>query len=245
VRDSVRVEHVSFAYEAGRPVLKDVSFEAKRGELTAFVGPAGAGKTTLAYLIPRFVRPASGRVLIDGQDIAGVTRTSLRSQVAFVFQETTLFDATIAENLRLGNPTASDEDLARATRDAGIYDFVVGLPEGFATRLGRAGGKLSVGQKQRLSIARALVCNAPILIFDEPTSALDPETEAHIVRAMERASRDRIVIVIAHRLSTVRNAGQILFLEGGHVVERGSHRALIGRENGAYLRYVRLQAASG
>ena len=241
VRDAVKVEHVSFAYEPSQPVLNDVSFEAKRGELTAFVGPAGAGKTTLAYMIPRYLVPNSGRVSVDGVDIAKITRASLRSQVAFVFQETTLFDTSIAENLRLGNPKASIDDMVRATKTAGIYDFIQSLPEGFETRLGRAGGKLSVGQKQRLSIARALVCEAPIMIFDEPTSALDPETEQQIVRALESAARERIVIVIAHRLSTVRNAGQILFLEHGRVVERGSHAALMATPNGPYRNFVQLQ----
>jgi ABC-type multidrug transport system fused ATPase/permease subunit len=243
VRDCVRVENVSFGYgsDPASVVLQDVSFEARKGELTAFVGPAGAGKTTLAFMIPRFLSPRSGRVLIDGTDIAHVTRASLRAQIAFVFQETTLFDMTIAENLRLGNPRASDAELVRAAQTAGIHDFIETLPEGFATRLGRAGGKLSVGQKQRLSIARALVCEAPIMIFDEPTSALDPETEGRIVQALEAASRDRIVIVIAHRLSTVRNAGQILFLQDGRVVERGSHRSLLAVPDGAYRRFVQLQ----
>jgi ABC-type multidrug transport system fused ATPase/permease subunit len=243
VSGSVQVENVSFAYDAdpSHDVLHDVSFEARKGELTAFVGPAGAGKTTLAFMIPRFVTPRSGRVLIDGTDISKVTRSSLRSQIAFVFQETTLFDMTIADNLRLGNPTASEADLVRAAQTAGIHDFIQSLPEGFQTRLGRAGGKLSVGQKQRLSIARALVCDAPIMIFDEPTSALDPATEARIAQALEAASRDRIVIVIAHRLSTVRNAAQILFLQDGRVVERGSHRALLANPNGAYRRFVQLQ----
>jgi len=240
VRESVRVENASFAYDADKPVLKDVSFEAKRGQLTAFVGPAGTGKTTLAYLIPRFLSPTKGRVLVDGHDISGVTRASLRSQVAFVFQETTLFDMSIADNLRMGNPGASDEELWAAARTAGIEDFIESLPEGMQTRLGRSGGKLSVGQKQRLSIARALVCPASIMIFDEPTSALDPDTEARIVSALEAAAQERIVIVIAHRLSTVRNAGQILFLQEGQVVERGSHRALMERE-GPYRRFVELQ----
>lgn len=241
VRDTLRVENVGFEYDPGHPVLTDVSFEAKKGQLTALVGPAGAGKTTIAYLVPRFINPTRGRVLIDGMDISKVTRESLRSQIAFVFQETTLFDTTIADNLRLGNPNASDEQLVRASKTAGIHEFITSLPEGFATRLGRAGGKLSVGQKQRLSIARALVYDAPIMIFDEPTSALDSETEQHVAQALEAASRERIVIVIAHRLSTVRNAGQILFLENGSVIERGSHHALMAATDGAYRQFVELQ----
>ncbi len=240
-RDSVALEHVSFAYDPEHPVLSDVTFEARRGQLTALVGPAGAGKTTIAYMVPRYLRPDSGRVLIDGHDITSVACASLRSQVAFVFQETTLFDTTVAENLRLGNPGASDEQLVRAATTAGIYDFIRSLPQGFDTRLGRAGGKLSVGQKQRLSIARALVCDAPIMIFDEPTSALDPETEARVVEALEAASRERIVLVIAHRLSTVRGAGQILFVQDGRIVERGTHRALMAQPDGAYRQFVQLQ----
>jgi ABC-type multidrug transport system fused ATPase/permease subunit len=241
VRDSLQVENAGFEYEPGHPVLTDVSFEAKKGQLTALVGPAGAGKTTIAYLIPRFINPTHGRVLVDGTDISKVTRASLRSQIAFVFQETTLFDTTIADNLRLGNPNATDEQLVRASKTAGIYDFIASLPEGFATRLGRAGGKLSVGQKQRLSIARALVYDAPIMIFDEPTSALDSETEQRVAQALEAASRERIVIVIAHRLSTVRNAGQILFLDDGRIVERGAHHALMAAPDGAYRQFVELQ----
>jgi ABC-type multidrug transport system fused ATPase/permease subunit len=241
VRDSVRVDHVSFEYDAGHKVLTDVSFEAKKGELTAFVGPAGAGKTTLAYMIPRFLSPTTGKVLVDGVDVATATRASLRSQVAFVFQETTLFDTTIAENLRLGNANATDEQLMRAATTAGIADFIQGLPQGLQTRLGRAGGKLSVGQKQRLSIARALVCDAPIMIFDEPTSALDPETEGRVVQALEAAARERIVLVIAHRLSTVRGAAQILFLQDGKVLERGTHRGLMANLDGPYHKFVQLQ----
>jgi ABC-type multidrug transport system fused ATPase/permease subunit len=244
-RESVRLDHVSFEYEAGTPVLRDVSFEAKKGQLTALVGPAGAGKTTIAYMVPRFLSPTGGKVLADGNDVSQATRSSLRSQVAFVFQETTLFDTTIGENLRLGNPKASDQALIEAATTAGIYDFIRGLPEGFETRLGRAGGKLSVGQKQRLSIARALVCDAPIMVFDEPTSALDPETEGKIVQALEAAARDRVVIVIAHRLSTVRGAAQILFVKDGRIAERGTHRALMADPNGAYRQFVQLQTHGG
>lgn len=241
IRESVRLEEVSFAYEAGRPVLEGISLEAKKGEMTALVGPAGAGKTTLAYMIPRFLTPSSGRVRIDGSDIAEVSLDSLRAQIAFVFQETTFFDTTIAENLKLGRKDADEDALIRATQAAGIYDFIAGLPQGFETRLGRAGGKLSVGQKQRLSIARALLCEAPVVIVDEPTSALDPETEGKLVAMLHALSRERIVIVIAHRLSTIKGAGQILFLEHGRIIERGSHQTLMERDGGAYRHFVDLQ----
>jgi len=241
VRDRLEVEDVSFAYEDDEPTLRHVDFEARVGQVTALVGPAGAGKTTLASLIPRFLTPRSGRVLLDGHDIAHVTLASLRSQVAFVFQETVLFDATIEENIRLGDPQATEADVRRAARIAGADDFILALPDGYRTGLGRAGGKLSVGQKQRLSIARALVRNAPILILDEPTSALDPDTERRLVAALREASRTRIVIVIAHRLSTIREADQILFIEDGAITERGDHRELMSRRDGHYRRHVEMQ----
>jgi len=240
-REVVAVESVGYAYEQDHPILSGVSFEARRGQLTAFVGPAGAGKTTLAYMIPRFLVPDSGRVTIDGVDTADVTLSSLRKNITFVFQETALFDATVEQNLRLGNPDATAEEMRAACTTAGIADFIDTLPDGYRTRLGRAGGKLSVGQKQRLSIARALVCDAPIMIFDEPTSALDSETEARVAAALLKAAEDRIVIVIAHRLSTVRNAGKIIFLQDGRILEQGSHVELMGHEGGPYRRFVELQ----
>lgn len=245
VREAVRVEGVHFEYEPGGPGLHGVSFEARRGSVTAFVGPAGAGKTTLAYMIPRFLAPNSGRVLVDGTDLATVTLSSLRSQIAFVFQETALFDATVAENLRIGNPHASDERVREAAAIAGAAEFVDALPQGYDTRLGRSGGKLSVGQKQRLAIARALVRDAPILIFDEPTSALDADTERKVADALHRIARERIVIVIAHRLSTIRGADQILFLDDGRVIDRGSHAELMARDGGPYRRFVELQTHGG
>lgn len=241
LRDAVRVEGVSFDYPDGTPALRDVDLEARVGQVTALVGPAGAGKTTLAYLLPRFVAPTRGRVLYDGHDLAAGTLASIRAQVAFVFQETILFDASVEENIRLGHPAASDTEVRHAARIAGADEFIERLPQGYATRLGRGGGKLSVGQKQRLSIARALVRPSRVLVLDEPTSALDPETERRLVAALREAARDRLVLVIAHRLSTVRAADQILFLEAGRVVERGSHAELVARPNGAYRRFVDLQ----
>jgi ABC-type multidrug transport system fused ATPase/permease subunit len=241
IREGVRFEDVHFAYEEGLEVLRGASFEAGVGQFTALVGPAGAGKTTLAYMIPRFLSPTRGRVRADGRDLAGVTRASLREQVAFVFQETALFDATVEENIRLGDETASEADVRRAARLAGADDFIRRLPRGYATPLGRGGGKLSVGQKQRIAIARALLRDAPILILDEPTSALDPETERALVASLREASRTRLVLVIAHRLSSIREADQILFVEEGRIVERGSHEALMAREGGAYRRFVELQ----
>ena len=185
-RQSLRFDSVDFSWPDGTAALRGISFEARLGEITALVGPAGAGKTTAIYHVPRFLRPARGRVLVDGIDLSGVTRSSLRDQIAFVFQETALFDGTIEQNLRLANPNASEPELRRALRIAGADEFVLRLPEGLATRLGRAGAGLSVGQKQRLAIARALLRDAPILILDEPTSALDPDTERRLVAGATR-----------------------------------------------------------
>jgi ABC-type multidrug transport system fused ATPase/permease subunit len=239
---SVSIEDVSYRYPDGTEALAGVSLEVPLGEVTALVGPAGAGKTTLAYLIPRFVSPQRGRVLYDGFDVAGATRASLRAQVAFVFQENVLFDGTIEENLRLGRLDATDLELRRAAQVAGADEFIRALPDGYRTRLGRAGARLSVGQKQRLAIARALVRDAPILILDEPTSALDPDTEQRLVAALREASRSRAVLVIAHRLSTVRAADRIAFVDAGRIVEQGAPAELLARPGGAYRRYVELQA---
>jgi ABC-type multidrug transport system fused ATPase/permease subunit len=241
VRRGIRVEDAHFRYPDGTAALRGVSFEARVGEVTALVGPVGGGKTTLVSLLPRFLSPSAGRVTIDGIDLASVTLASLRARTSFVFQETVLFDASIAENLRLGRPGASDEEIERAARSAGADEFVRALPEGYATRLGRAGGKLSGGQKQRLAIARALVRDSEVLIFDEPTSALDPESEARIVAALRDAARTRAVIVAAHRLSSIRAADSILFLEQGRIVERGTHAQLMQLPGGAYRRFVGLQ----
>jgi ABC-type multidrug transport system fused ATPase/permease subunit len=241
LEEAVRIEDVSFSYPDGTPALCGVSMEARVGQITALVGPAGAGKTTLAYLFPRFIRPTEGRVCFDGVDIEKASFESIRSQVSFVFQETVLFDASIEENIKLGNPQASETEVRRAAQIAGADEFIRELPDGYQTQLGRSGSKLSVGQKQRLSIARALVRRSRILILDEPTSALDPETEQRLVSALREASLSRLVMVIAHRLSTVRSADQILFVEDGRILERGSHSELMAERNGAYRRFVELQ----
>jgi ABC-type multidrug transport system fused ATPase/permease subunit len=240
--DEVRLEDVHYAWPDGTPALRGVSLGARVGEVTALVGPAGAGKTTIAYLIPRFVEPQRGRVTFDGKDVRRARREALRSQISFVFQETALFDATVAENLRLADAQASAERLEAAARVAGAHDFIAALPEGYATPLGRSGARLSVGQRQRLSIARGLVRDPRILILDEPTSALDPETERRLVTALRETSRDRAVLVIAHRLSTIRDADTIHFVDAGRIIESGSHQALMARPDGAYRRFVALQS---
>lgn len=235
----LRLEDVHFDY-AGATALRGVSFEAGRGQMVAIVGPTGAGKTTLAYMIPRFLTPKHGRVLIDGVDIGTVDHASLRRHIAFVFQETALFDMTVAENLRLAKADASDEELWRALRLAGADSVVAQLPGMLSARLGRGGGKLSVGQRQRLSIARAFVRDSPILIMDEPTSALDVDTEHELLATLHAARADRLQILITHRLAAARTADLILFLDHGALVESGSHDALM-RADGAYRRFVELQ----
>ena len=244
IRQGVEVQNVEFSYPDRTAVLRNLSLKARIGQMVALVGPAGAGKTTLAYLLPRFVSPQRGQVRIDGQDIASVRLGSLRDQIAFVFQETVLFDATIEENIRLGKSDASDDAVREAARRAGASEFIEKLPQGYATPLGRAGSKLSVGQRQRLSLARALVRDARILILDEPTSALDPATEARFVSTLRDLSRDRIVIIIAHRLSTIRTADEILFVQDGKVLEQGSHEALVALPHGAYRNFVELQGGA-
>ncbi len=244
IRQGFRFEGVGYSYPDGTRALQDVDFEARRGQMLAIAGPAGAGKTTLAYLLPRFLSPSEGRILVDGNDLQQIDREALRSQIAFVFQEPVLFDATVADNIRFGDPNATDEQLRRAAEIAGASEFIDRLPQGYDTPLGRGGGRLSVGQKQRLSIARALVREAPVLVLDEPTAALDPETEMQLVETLQSVARDRLVVVIAHRLSTIRSADQILFLQEGRVRERGSHEELMALEGGRYRRFVELQSSA-
>jgi ABC-type multidrug transport system fused ATPase/permease subunit len=241
VREGVRFDHVDFSYPNGYQALSDIDIEFAVDELIAIVGPTGAGKTSLAHLVPGFFRPTAGRVLIDGQDIADVNVESVRSQVSYVFQEHLLMSESIRANFSLVNPTASEADMLEACRMAEAQTFIEALPNGLDTVLGRSGDTLSVGQKQRLCIARGLVRNTRILILDEPTAALDPRTENALVLALRRAAAGRLVIVIAHRLSTIRKADRIVFLEGGKVQDVGSHDALMADPQGRYRRFVELQ----
>ncbi|MCG3160895.1 MAG: putative multidrug export ATP-binding/permease protein [Acidobacteria bacterium] len=240
LRGDVRYENVSFSYEAAAPTLRNVSFEAKAGEVVAFVGPSGAGKTTMANLLARFHDPSSGRVTIDGVDIRDIRLRSLREQIAMVLQEPFLFPVTIAENIAFGKPDASREEIIKAAKAANAHDFIARLPGGYDAVIGERGATLSGGEKQRLSIARAFLKDAPILILDEPTSALDAGAEHLLLGALDRLMKDRTTFIIAHRLSTIRNASLIVVMNRGEVAERGRHPELMAR-NGLYAKLYRQQ----
>jgi ATP-binding cassette, subfamily B, bacterial len=240
VRGEVGFDEVWFGYERGRPVLRGVSFEARPGEVVAIVGPTGAGKSTLAGLLPRFFDPDRGRVLLDGHDLRGLRLGTVRESVSLVLQESFLFPFSIAENIAYGRPGASREEIEAAARAANVHEFVSGLPDGYDTLLGERGATLSGGERQRVAIARALLKDAPVLVLDEPTSALDAETEQSLLEALERLMAGRTTLVIAHRLSTIRRADQILVLSAGEIVERGDHDELIAL-GGAYARMHTIQ----
>jgi ATP-binding cassette subfamily B protein len=244
VRGEVGFEGVWFGYEPGRPVLRGVGFEARPGEVVAVVGPTGAGKSTLAGLLPRFFDPDRGGVLLDGRDLRGLRLGTVRESVSLVLQESFLFPFSIAENIAYGRPGASREQIEAAARAANAHEFVSGLPDGYETLVGERGATLSGGERQRVAIARALLKDAPVLVLDEPTSALDAETEQSLLAALERLMAGRTTLVIAHRLSTIRRADQILVLRAGEIVERGSHDELIAL-GGAYARMHTIQHGAG
>ncbi|MES1972637.1 MAG: ABC transporter ATP-binding protein/permease [Pseudomonadota bacterium] len=237
----VRFEDVRFGYDAGQPILKGIDLDIPAGHTLAVVGPSGAGKSTLARLMYRFYDLTGGRITIDGQDIARVTQDSLRAAVGIVPQDTVLFNDTIGYNIAYGREGASQEEIERAARGAAIAEFIERQPLGYETRVGERGLKLSGGEKQRVAIARTLLKNPPILILDEATSALDSRTEAEIQATLDDIGRGRTTIVIAHRLSTVVSADEIVVLESGRVVERGSHASLL-RRNGLYAEMWNRQA---
>jgi ATP-binding cassette, subfamily B, bacterial MsbA len=244
LQDSLEFRNVGFAYEDGadRFILRAVSFKAEAGQVVAVVGLSGAGKTTLANLIPRFYDVTEGAILVDGIDIRDVTVRSLRAQIGLVTQETVLFDDTIGRNIAYGVPAATADQIAAAARAAHAHEFIATLPGGYETRIGERGQRLSGGQRQRLAIARALLKNAPILILDEATSSLDAESERLVQDALSNLMRGRTSIVIAHRLSTIRRADMIVVLERGRVVEVGRHEDLLLRPGGVYAKLYALQA---
>ena len=240
VRGEVIYEDVFFAYESDRPVLKDISLHAKPGQMIALVGPTGAGKSTLVSLLPAFYEYTGGKITIDGQPVAETSLTSLRHHIAIVSQEPFLFNGTIRENIQYGKLDADDVAIDAAARAANCHEFISALDEGYESRVGERGVKLSVGEKQRVSIARALLADAPILILDEATASVDTATERLIQEALERLMQGRTSFVIAHRLSTIRKADQILVLKQGAIVERGTHDALLAQD-GLYAKLARIQ----
>jgi len=240
IEGSIELENVSFAYRENLDVLHSVDLSIRPGETVAVVGPSGGGKSTLCQLIPRFYDVSDGAIRVDGVDVRDVTQQSLRQNVGVVQQDVFLFAASILENIRYGRPDATEEEVAQAAKLAEIYDDIVALPNGFNTYVGERGVLLSGGQKQRISIARIFLKDPPVLILDEATSALDSVTEAKLQETFEKLSEGRTTIIIAHRLSTVRNADRIAVVEGGRIVELGSHGELM-EKNGAYAELVRTQ----
>jgi subfamily B ATP-binding cassette protein MsbA len=237
--EAIRYENVSFRYGEA-PVLEGINLTIHRGETVAIVGPSGAGKTTLANLVPRLYDPTAGRVTIDGHDLRTVTLASLRRQIGLVTQDTILFDSSARDNIAYGQAAAPEERIRAAARAAHADEFLERLPEGYETRIGEDAARLSGGQKQRLAMARALYKNAPVLILDEATSQLDSESEALVASALRNLMRGRTTLVIAHRLATVRRADRIVVLDRGRLVEEGSHAELLTR-NGLYRRLHDMQ----
>jgi ATP-binding cassette subfamily B protein len=235
LRGAIAFRDVTFSYDGARPVLQGLSFEVRPGQVVAFVGPSGAGKTTITNLVPRFYDPQSGAVLVDEVDVRAVTLASLRRDIGIVAQETYLFHDTIAANLRYGKLAATEEELIAAAKAASIHDFIASLPSGYQTIVGERGHKLSGGERQRLAIARVLLKDPRILILDEATSSLDSHNEAMIQTALEEVMRGRTSLVIAHRLSTILKADVIFVVESGRIVESGKHATLLAR-GGPYAR---------
>ena len=236
----IQFENVRFGYKPDFPVLKNLSLEVKAGQLAAFVGPTGAGKTTIISLIPRFYDPDSGIIRIDGRDVRAFTQKSLRQQISFVLQETVLFHAPVWENIAYGKPEASRAEILRASRLANAHEFIEKLPEGYDTIVGERGVTLSVGQRQRIAIARAIIRDTPILILDEPSSGLDAASEKLVFDALDQLIEGKTSIVIAHRLSTIRRADIIFVVKDGMIAEQGRHEELINL-NGLYAEHYRLQ----
>ncbi|MCR5283773.1 MAG: ABC transporter ATP-binding protein/permease, partial [Lachnospiraceae bacterium] len=237
----IAYDNVSFAY-TDKDVLKNVSFEVKQGDMTALVGPSGGGKSTIASLLARFWDVKSGRILVRGEDIRNVSLGSLMDQISMVFQRVYLFQDTVYNNIVIGRPDATREEVEEAAKKARCYDFIMQLPEGFDTVIGEGGASLSGGEKQRISIARCILKDSPIVILDEATASVDADNERAIQEAISELCKDKTLLVIAHRLKTIKDADQILVVSGGEIVERGDHASLMD-ENGTYAHMVSLQAS--
>lgn len=243
VRGEITFDHVSFRYDSETPVLRDVSFGINPGQFVGIVGPTGSGKSTIVSLIPRFYDPNAGRVMIDGVDVRDYQLQGLRQQFGFVLQDTVLFRGTVRDNIAYGRPDATAAEIVRAAQLANAHEFIERMPDGYETIVGERGMTLSGGQRQRLGIARALIRNSPVLILDEPTAALDVEAEQRVIEALERLMKGRTVVMIAHRLATLRDADKVIVVENGVVVEEGSHDRLLSL-GGSYARLHRAQAAA-
>ncbi len=244
VEGRVEFRHVDFSYEPTEPVLRDINLVAEPGQVVALVGPSGSGKTTMVHLIPRFYDPGNGQILLDGIDLRDLSLRALRGHIGMVMQEDFLFSGSLRENIKYGRPNASDEQVVQAAIAANAHDFIMEFPDGYETQVGERGDRLSGGQRQRISIARAILRNPRILILDEATSDLDSESEALIQEALEKLMKDRTTFSIAHRLSTVMNADQIMVMDHGQIVERGTH-AELATAGGLYAKLCEVQFKRG
>jgi ATP-binding cassette subfamily B protein/subfamily B ATP-binding cassette protein MsbA len=228
-RGEIVFENVAFGYSADRSILHDINVHVQPGETVAFVGGTGAGKTTLLSLVPRFYDPTGGRLLLDGRDLKKITKRSLRQQISIVLQDTLLFSTTVRENIAYGRPEATEEEIIEAAKRAQAHDFIMAMKDGYASQVGERGGQLSVGQRQRIGIARAFLKDAPILLLDEPTSALDPTTESAIMLTIQELMKGRTTLIITHRIATVHGLGKIVVLGNGTILETGTGPELITR----------------